>query len=300
MPTKLKKATKRTSSRKVSKPTKYGTKATPPQRGKRAQSRVTKVSANGTKKAAAKPVASKAAAKPVASKARSKPAPKVQEVVELETSKVAAMPPIGSRSEDLVDTEPSEDEITVTGDGKSKYPWNNYSKVYLHGKWKCAMKTAQELRGEIKKLTGEVSEAKKDAVHWKREATAKVSLGSTSDEKVQKLKLEVIEEKGKHCKALNDVKARLLKAENEHSTAIGVKGMQITKMKMDHQIELNAEKLKVEKLLLLNKNLTEKVGEYKDEIVVLKDANKEFNKIKMLSIKNNVQLKNEYEKAGIR
>ena len=93
MPIKLKKATKRTSSRKVSKPTKYGTKATPPQRGKRAQSRVTKVSANDTNKVAAKPLASKAAAKPVASKARSKSAP--EEVVELETSKATAMHSIG-------------------------------------------------------------------------------------------------------------------------------------------------------------------------------------------------------------
>ena len=68
------------------------------------------------------------------SKARSKSAPKEVLEVELETSKVAAMPPIGSRSEALVDTEPIEDEITVTGDGKSKYSWNNCSKVYFHSK----------------------------------------------------------------------------------------------------------------------------------------------------------------------
>ena len=234
MPTKCnKKVTKRTSSRKVTKPSKLGTKPTPPQRGKRSKSRVTKVTARGTKNVTAKTVVSKAQRK-----SATKSVSKVDEVVELKKGKVAVMPPIGLRSEDLVDTDTSEDEITVTGDGKSKYPWNNYSKVYLHGKWKCAMKTAQDLRGEIKKLTGEVSEAKKDSVHWKKEASANVSLGSCSDNKVQKLKFEIIEEKGKHCKAVNDVKARLLKAENEHATAIGVKQMLISKLKIDHQIEL--------------------------------------------------------------
>ena len=87
------------------------------------------MSTSGTKKAAAKPVVSKAQ-----SKSATKHVSKVDEVVEPKNSKVAAMPPIGLQSEDLVDTEPSEDEITVTGDGKSKYSWNNCSKVYFHSK----------------------------------------------------------------------------------------------------------------------------------------------------------------------
>ena len=140
MPTKLKKATtKRASSRKVSKPTLYGTKPTPPQRGKRAQKVLSKAtSTNSTKKAG-----EKAGVKRVKGKAASKPAPnkvsKVLDVTQVENKKVAAMPAIGSRSEDLwVDTE-SDDEKSINcnsagSECTGKYPWNNYSKKYLHGK----------------------------------------------------------------------------------------------------------------------------------------------------------------------
>ena len=145
MPTQLK--SKRQSGRKVSKPAMYGSKATPPQRGKRLQSKVTKVTTTASKK---KPAA-KAWAKNMKVPAKN----------------VARMPPIGSRSEDLVDTD---EDVSVSGDGKSKYPWNNYSKEYLHGKWKSANKTAQEVREEKKKLTGEVSELKKELAYWKKEA----------------------------------------------------------------------------------------------------------------------------------
>ena len=145
MPTKLKKKpTKRTSSRKVTKPTVYGSKPTPPQRGKRLQSKVTKVSTGATKKS---PV-SKPTGKVVA-KATTK---KVNKVVEVAAGSVASMPPIGSRSDDLVNTD-SDEEISVKGDGKSKYPWNNYSKEYLHGKWKDAVKIAQDLREDKKNLS---------------------------------------------------------------------------------------------------------------------------------------------------
>ena len=105
MPTKLKKATKRTSTRKVAKPSVYGTKPDPPQRGKRLQSKVTKVTTSGTKRAPAKASArkastgkaqAKASAKPVLTKAVSTPSGKeVNNKVEAPADGVARMPPIG-------------------------------------------------------------------------------------------------------------------------------------------------------------------------------------------------------------
>ena len=138
----------------------------------------------------------------------------------------------------------------------------------------------------------------------KKEAAQNLSLGSKAvskdDDKVRNMKMELLEEKTKHSKVLSEVKDKLSLQKQENSTAIGLKTMMISKLKIDHQIEVNAEKLKSEKLILLNKNLLEKVAESKDEILALKDQLKEFNKINILSIKNKVQLENEYKKAGIR
>ena len=72
MATKLKKATKRTSTRKVAKPSVYGTKPDPPQRGKRLQSKVTKVTTSGTKRAPAKAPAKASARKAATGKAQAK------------------------------------------------------------------------------------------------------------------------------------------------------------------------------------------------------------------------------------
>ena len=213
------------------------------------------------------------------------------------------MPPIGSRSDDLVLTDTSDEEISIIDDGKSKYPWNNYSKEYLHGKWKDANKASQELRGDKKKLIGEVSDLKRDVVYWKKEASNNLSLSTKANvenEKVRNLKVELLEDKQKHLKVVSELKDKIATQKQEHVSALGVKTMMISKLKMDHQIVLNAEKLKSEKLILSNKNLTEKVAEYKDEISGLKESTKELNKIKVMSIKNKVQLKNKYEKAGIR
>ena len=119
MPTKLKKATKRSSKRKVVKPTIYGSKPTPPQRGKRSVPAKARdvITASVTKAPSVKKLA------------QSLKKADVQDV--------------------LVDTSESKKSINQSDnelEGGTKYPWNNYSKKYLHGKWKAANKVGTELR----------------------------------------------------------------------------------------------------------------------------------------------------------
>lgn len=308
MPTKFKKATtKRTSSRKVSKPVVYGTKPTPPQRGKRTQKGGYKVTTSSSKKASAKVVV-----KRVTGKAASKPAPKkvskVLDVTQVDNKEVAEMHAIGARSEDLwVDTA-SEDEKSINCDSAGseltgKYPWNNYSKKYLHGKWKAANKVASELRESKKALSSDVVNLKKDATYWKKEAAsnlAVLSKNNNNDDKVRSAKLDLLEEKAKTSKQLAELKEKLAAQKNEFTAALTLKKVELSKVKLDNQIEVNAEKLKAEKLNLANGNLNEKITMMKNALDQLKDKIKDYEKIKVQTIKNKMQLKKQMEQADIR
>ena len=276
MPTKLKMANTRSSKRKVVKPTIYGSKPTPPQRGKRSVP------------AKARDVITTSVAK----------APSVKKLAQ--SLKKADVQDV------LVDTSESEKSINQSeneSEGGTKYPWNNYSKKYLHGKWKAANKVATELRESKKTLSSEVLNLKKDVTYWKKEASSNQAVStknSTSDERVRNAKLDLLEEKAKNAKTVGELKERIAAQKNEHTTAITLKKMEISKLKLDNQMEVNAEKLKVEKLNLANKSLSEKNAEMKNVMDQMKEKMKEYEKIKMQSIKNNLQLKKQMEQADIR
>ena len=75
---------------------------------------------------------------------------------------------------------------------------------------------------------------KKDVTYWKKEASSNQAVStknSTSDEKVRNAKLDLLEEKAKTSKQIGELKERIAAQKNDHTTAITLKKMEISKMK---------------------------------------------------------------------